>query len=386
MSEIIERIQRAYAADQERGFRKVHRASELPRSYEELTPEWMTDALSANAPSVQVASLELGPVDNGSSNRRRLFVTYKDAKAAAGLPTSFFCKASHDLANRLVLGTSQGAQCETDFYTYVRPHLSIESPVAYFAQLDTTSFNSLIILGDLTGKVESFCDHKTPINRRRAESQMRLLGHMHGAAYSRPEIVENLDRFSSWPEYFKRTLGFGMESGTKKGIDGGRDVMPARLRSVPTDRIWALMQRSVDLHNDLPLTFMHGDVHLKNWYVAGNDQMGLSDWQCCGRGHWARDVCYTISTALTVEDRRAWENDLLRLYLDELRANGGPNVGFDEAWLHYRQQLLTALTWWAVTLCPPEGLPDMQPKDTTLEFIRRITAAMDDVDSVGAFA
>ena len=59
---------------------------------------------------------------------------------------------------------------------------------------------------------------------------------------------------------------------------------------------------------------------------------------------------------------------------------------FDEAWMHYRQQLMTVLTWWAVTLTPPEGLPDMQPRDITLEFLRRITTAMDDVDTLGSLA
>ncbi|MCY1562617.1 hypothetical protein D9M68_1000460 [compost metagenome] len=75
----------------------------------------------------------------------------------------------------------------------------------------------------------------------------------------------------------------------------------------------------------------------------------------------------------------------MSLYLDELHAAGGPQVSFDEGWNIYRQQLLSALTWWTVTLTPPPGLPDMQPRDTTLEFIRRISTAIDDLDSLDAF-
>jgi hypothetical protein len=60
-------------------------------------------------------------------------------------------------------------------------------------------------------------------------------------------------------------------------------------------------------------------------------------------------------------------------------------VSFAEGWNIYRQQMMSALTWWTVTLTPPEGLPDMQPRDTTLEFIRRITTAIDDLDSLDAF-
>ena len=63
---------------------------------------------------------------------------------------------------------------------------------------------------------------------------------------------------------------------------------------------------------------------------------------------------------------------------------GGPKVAFEDAWTAYRQQIVSALAWWTVTLCPPPGLPDMQPRDITIEFIKRIAVAMDDVDTLGA--
>jgi hypothetical protein len=110
--------------------------------------------------------------------------------------------------------------------------------------------------------------------------------------------------------------------------------------------------------------------------------MGLGDWQCASRGHWGRDLVYTIVTALDVEERRRSMKDLILYYLDKLRASGGPEVSFDEAWQHCRQQLMSVLTWWTVTLTPPPGLPDMQPRDITLEFVRRITIAIDDMDSL----
>ena len=72
-------------------------------------------------------------------------------------------------------------------------------------------------------------------------------------------------------------------------------------------------------------------------------------------------------------------------YLDRLRAAGGPQISYATAFLAYRQQLLTALTWWTITLHPAPGMPDMQPRDSTEEFIRRISTAMDDVDSLDSF-
>ncbi|MET0661127.1 MAG: hypothetical protein ABW110_23560, partial [Steroidobacteraceae bacterium] len=113
-----------------------------------------------------------------------------------------------------------------------------------------------------------------------------------------------------------------------------------------------------------------------------NERMGLGDWQCCARGHWSRDLAYTIVTACTVEQRREWERDLIAYYVDQMHARGAASVTFEEAWDNYRQQMSSVLAWWTVTLCPPPGLPDMQPRDITLEFIRRIATAMDDLDTL----
>jgi hypothetical protein len=58
----------------------------------------------------------------------------------------------------------------------------------------------------------------------------------------------------------------------------------------------------------------------------------LSDWQVVHRGHWAWDVAYTMNAALTVEDRRAWDRELLGYYLECLSDAGGPALSFEAAW------------------------------------------------------
>ena len=126
-------------------------------------------------------------------------------------------------------------------------------------------------------------------------------------------------------------------------------------------------------------------MHLKNWYVAANGEMGLNDWQCSCKGNWGRDLAYAISTGLAIDDRRAWERDLLRFYLDRLQAAGGPALPFEDAWRIYRQQLFSALAWWTGTLGQPPEAPKMQPKASSLEFIKRMTHAIDDLDALDSF-
>lgn len=381
MTTIIERIQAAYEADQARRGRKVTQLQELPLAYEDLTTSWLTAALCAKTPGAEVLAFRVDAPDNGSSNRCRMFLDYNAPGRAAGLPPALFCKASQALANRIVLGVSGGAHIETTFYKQMRPHLTIEAPRGWYASFDAHSYNSIVMLGDLTTEVTEFCSHRTVMTRARAESQVRLLGTMHGQSYRKPELKAPLAQLPTWPEYFTRTEAFGMKDGSNQGFLAAESVIPARTFR-RYDAVWPATLRSVMRHQELPQALAHGDVHLKNWYVAGNGEMGLSDWQCASRGHWGRDLAYTMATALTVEDRRVWERDLIRLYLDVLAREGGAACGFDEAWDHYRQQLMSALTWWTITLTPAPGMPDMQPRDITMEFIRRIATAIDDLDSL----
>jgi hypothetical protein len=380
MNELIEKIKRGYERDLQRNRVSVT-ADELPLSFESITDRWLTAVLCQNVPGAQVIGHRLSAPDTGSSNRRKIYLDYNQAGEAAGLPKALFCKAGHNLANRVVLGVSGAARGEVLFYNGIRPLLDIEAPVGRYALFDPESYNSMIMLDDLSDVAQEFCDHITLMTRQRAESQMRLLATVHGQCYSDEILRSRIAAYPTFHDFFHHTLQFGMREGSEKGFQEGGDVIPPALYRRHAE-IWPATLAAIDALDRQPHTLAHGDVHLKNWYVAGNGEMGLSDWQCAGRANWGRDFAYTIGTALTVENRRAWERDLLAYYLEHLARTGGPRVAFDAAWDIYRQQLISGLTWWTVTLCPTPDLPDMQPRDTTLEFIRRLATAMDDLGSL----
>ena len=383
MSELVEQITLAYERDQENA-PIAELSSQLPESYESITTRWLTNVLCWGVIGAEVVDLKLDSPDNGTSNRRRMEVTYNAIGQQASLPTKLFCKASHGLNNRLVLAITDCVRSEVIFYKAIRPLVDFETPQCYFAAYDTYSYNSMVILGDFSDRIESLCDHRTPINRTRAESQVRLLATLHAQFYQSPLLESTLGSLPTWTGFFTRAMESTME-GANNGFLAAEEVIPDRLYQ-QFDKIWPATVAAVEQHHNLPHTVAHNDVHPKNWYVLPNDEMGLSDWQCCTRGHWSRDLAYAISTALTVEDRRSWERELIQLYLDEMARQGVDDTSFEQAWDLYRQELLSALPWWTATLSPPEGYPEMQPQETSLEFIRRITTAIDDLDALTLFA
>ena len=68
------------------------------------------------------------------------------------------------------------------------------------------------------------------------------------------------------------------------------------------------------------------------------------------RGPWYLDVGYHIASALTVEDRRRTERDLLAHYLEHLAREGGPVLPWDEAWTSLAYGILYGFFLWAITL------------------------------------
>ena len=384
MQQKIEKMKRLF--DEEQKCKSVARAiDELPTSFELISDEWLTRAVCRGVPGAQVTSHTLDAADEGTSNRRRIFLRYNDAGNQAALPASVFCKATQSLESRFILGLNDVAEAEVTFYNHVRPLLDIEAPKGIFANIDRESLNSIVILEDMRGYAE-FCDEGTQITLPRAESQMRLLARLHGRFQDNPALRPVLERFQTFVDFYVKTeAAVGWNACQKRGLQAARHLLPEKL-AARVDDMGRLTERAFRSHARLPATLLHSDVHLKNWYVAAGGEMGLMDWQVLTQGNGIRDLAYAISTALTVEDRRAWEMDLIRYYLERLKEEAGTAPSFDQALTLYRQQLFCALAMWTTALAPPEGAPVMQPPATALKFIDRMARAIDDLDAWDANA
>jgi hypothetical protein len=166
------------------------------------------------------------------------------------------------------------------------------------------------------------------------------------------------------------------------GIERARAVIPPSIAERGKE-LWAAHMQSLELNSRAPLTLLHWDMHIGNWYLTGAGRMGLSDWGMV-KGQWASDYSYAISSALTIDDRRAWERDLLEIYLEELHKRGGPRLSFEEAWLSYRQQMLHGFFFWVMTIGAGPLQADMQPDSISIVNIERMANAIVDLDTLAA--
>ena len=78
---------------------------------------------------------------------------------------------------------------------------------------------------------------------------------------------------------------------------------------------------------------MHGDYRLDNMLFGAPGAprpFAAVDWQTVGWGQVMTDASYFLGGSLTLEDRRAHEQELLREYHDALQDHGVRGFGWEE--------------------------------------------------------
>jgi hypothetical protein len=95
-----------------------------------------------------------------------------------------------------------------------------------------------------------------------------------------------------------------------------------------------------------PLGLVHGDYRLDNMLFGAEGarrRFVVVDWQTVSWGPAMTDVSYFLGASLSLEDRRACEQTLVREYLEQLRAHGVRDLTWEQCWHGYRRQSFLGL-------------------------------------------
>jgi hypothetical protein len=358
---------------------------DVPTSIDAITPEWWTAVLCGDVPGAKVTSFAMVAGSKGTHQRHRFTLTYNEAGQAAGLPEAVFTKSLPTLVTRMMGGYNGTSRAEGRFFMEIRPDMAIETPIGYHAAFDKESLAGINVLEDIVStRNAAFCNFTFSVTREMADDMVDLLAALHGHRYDDGRLDTELRWVANFADWFRiGAQKMSTELYTRRALDKAAHVIPDDVMA-RRDEVWPATVAAAAIHKAGPRSLLHSDVHIGNWYITGDGRMGLCDWQCLTQGHWSRDLAYMISAALTVENRRAWERDLLQRYVARLNDVTGGNIDLDQAWDHYRRQMLHALWMWTITLCHSPFLPAMQSEETSVEMIARMTAAISDLDSIGA--
>lgn len=341
----------------------------VPSEWDEITPAWMTAALGPRFPGAEVGAVSLVLRDDGTNRRARLQLSYS---AGAG-PATVFAKAV-DPAHAELVALTSGLFHEPRLFSS-GVVLPLHHPEVYAAVFDEAASNFLLIMEDVVARGADPRDSTRPLTIDQAASGVRGLASLHSEYWG--------DRLTSnpalgWVEPFVPFAGLELAP-LDIAFERLGDTVPAEITSLSgadlfTD-IWA---RYIATLTKSAQTLLHGDPHIGNTYLLPGGDVGFLDWQMVRRGNFSLDLGYFLQGALTIDDRRRAERDLVEEYRDSLTLPADEMPSADEIWLRYRASVAHGLAIWIATL---SGGDAWQRPDVCLAFAQRYSAAFVDLQT-----
>jgi hypothetical protein len=264
------------------------------------------------------------------------------------------------------------SRTEAHFYRDVVTGVGINHPSLVYAGIDEGTGHGLILMEDVQAAGATFLTALSPYTYDQACSSLDQIAKLHAAHWR----GAGLDAFP-WIE--NRLAGMAAhpwrtdEELTRLVNDGRFDGLDASVRDI--DRLHAGLRALHSVSAAQPEALVHGDAHAGNLYEQ-DGAIALVDWQLVQRANWALDVAYHVAAALSIDDRRAYERDLLGHYLSRLAGYGVDAPSPDAALQAYRRSMVYGLYLWAITR--------KVPRPILVELAQRLGTAVTDLESFAA--
>jgi hypothetical protein len=317
----------------------------LPKGPEELTPALLTAALRSTRTIQQAAvtSFDMKPdIAAGAGFMGVLaHVTLHYDQPEEGAPRTLIAKFPTPVPeNRQVAETLRFYEVETSFYREIASQVELRTPRVYYNAYDPASGDFVLLIEDLA---PATCgDQVEGCTAAQAELALRELAKFHATWWETPALA-SLDwmPFTNDPGRAPAVQDSYQRAWVPFVENFGKLVPPDILEL--GEKFGTRVVRLMDELAKPPRTIMHGDYRLDNMFFAspeGGDPLAVVDWQIANRGRGIFDVAYFLTGTLEVDQRRAKEMDLLRMYHSILLDGGVTGYGFEQLFHDYRASVL----------------------------------------------
>lgn len=323
----------------------------FPAQPEQLSAAWLTEILRAAkavAADEEVADFTVASIGDGVGLLGmvvRLELTYRGGTGVG--PESLVIKFAHPVpANRAIAMNLHMYEREVTFFTKIADSVDVPKPVCYHAEVDTDTGENVVVLEDL--RRYRAADQVAGVNADDAKLVIDAFVPLHAAYWGNTdhEMLHSAMRIDS--NYIEAFM---------PGVEGTWENCVQQFGDCITEDVKAALPRYMSgmrqLHGVMgrrTQTLVHGDVRMDNvMFGSGGDlqehPVVLIDWQALMVSNPMHDMAYMVSQSLSVEDRRAHEDELVQHYHARLGERGVRDYSIEQCWDDYDVAVLYLLSY-----------------------------------------
>lgn len=286
--------------------------AEFPRRLSDLTAEWLRTVVGREVVRFEASDIGAGKGMMGDIFQLKLSLS-------DGSSNNVVVKFSADREDLRAAAKRGGIfEREINFYQQIAPVLQCRIPQCFGSWYDPVTAEFVIVMEHI--EADRSVNQVAGLSRSQAELVIKELAKLH---VPEVEVKEFRHLFSlvSAPERRANQTIF-----VKNGWERVRDLVPVNLCFEKSpDEMATLLVDALDYLSTKPFFLLHGDARPDNLLFTGDgESVALIDWQGVALGPREWDIGYFLSQGLRPEERRAWFNDLLDLYVTEHSRYGVP--------------------------------------------------------------
>ncbi|MGB8388697.1 phosphotransferase family protein [Mycobacterium sp.] len=348
----------------------------IPRYPDDVTPEWLSAALSERRSPVEVSDVDVVAIGTGQTGAT-FRVTARYATDSADLPQTFVIKlpAQDDTVRDRV---TIGYRSECAFYASVADRVRVPTPQCFYCEISDDAMDYALLLADQAPAVQG--DQIAGCGEQEARLAVIALAGLHAPSWCDPVWLDFPGIAFARPDEASATgLGEVAKMSAEITLEKLGDRLSADDRETFTTAMglvtpWLLAERD-------RFALLHGDYRLDNMLFDPDlSRVSVVDWQTLGVGLPTRDLAYFAATSLDSPLRATIEEDLVADYHRTLTGYGVADYDRETCWRDYRlgvpQALLISALGFAFATATERG------DDMVLTMLRRGCQAIRDLGTL----
>jgi hypothetical protein len=311
--------------------------AKLPVQTSEIDVAWLNEVLSKHNDVGTIAAATVESMGEGVGilgEVARVRLTYATGHSG---PASMVAKCQSKFEANVVVSQMMGFYLrEVNFYQQLAPTIDLRVPRCFHADSSATGAPFVLLLEEITGA--RMIDQIVGATLEDCERIVDIGSTLHAMFWEKPELYA-LSWLPPWNNDAYKGAGMLVDMKMNGFVNTWDDRLPkdamawahALTRKYPEFLDWWVSQGQV--------TLAHTDFRADNFLFggsAGADVVTTLDFQVMTRHVGVWDIANFLGMSVTPENRREWQDQLLRRYHEGLVAKGVTDYSFERCVRDYR--------------------------------------------------